>query len=412
MPTNDLDVVDWLSMESLRLLTNKLEVASFFNTSYNSEFKKEFPIGETVRVPLPKMFLATHSLVYNPQPLIDRTVPVTIDKVSAVHFEWDSVEEALKLPRSEEKIRQSILMPAMATIKQDIDSEAALWAYKNTPNIAGKLGTNPASFDEVYGAAGQRLTELGGHYGDLAMIVSPGVGRALRASAISQFNPASEISRMWKKGSIGEAQGFDTYESMSLYPHTAGTWAGTVEVLAAGQSGASLSLTATTGDTFRPGDVFSIAGVNAVNPMTRRSIGTAKQFVVTGTSVVTAAASAATITIEPPIVGPGSPYANVDALPAAGADLTLFPGTTSPNGKTGTQGLALGRDAFALVGVKLANPKQAEMSSYARDPNSGLSVSFLRMFDPVQRKWINRFDVLYGFGNLYNDSQSVRILGA
>jgi hypothetical protein len=34
------------------------------------------------------------------------------------------------------------------------------------------------------------------------------------------------------------------------------------------------------------------------------------------------------------------------------------------------------------------------------------------MFDPVQRKMINRFDVLLGFGRLYSDECSVRILGA
>jgi hypothetical protein len=96
----------------------------------------------------------------------------------------------------------------------------------------------------------------------------------------------------------------------------------------------------------------------------------------------------------------------------AGADLTLFPGTTSPNGKTGTASLAIGRDAFALVGVRLANPKKAEMASYARDPKSGLSISFIRDFDSVQRKWINRFDCIYGLGNFYNDRAAVRVLGA
>jgi hypothetical protein len=51
------------------------------------------------------------------------------------------------------------------------------------------------------------------------------------------------------------------------------------------------------------------------------------------------------------------------------------------------------------------------MASYARDPETGLSVSFLRMFDPIQRKWVNRFDVGMGFGLLYNDHCAVRVLG-
>lgn len=407
---NSLEYVDWLSMESLRLLVNSLEVAPFFNTDYNSEFTKEFTVGETVRVPLPKQFLITNGLGYQPQPIIDRHTTITVDQPFGIHFEWDSAEQALKMPRGEERISKQILKPAMARIKQEIDSRCALWAYQNTPNVVGVLGTNPTTFDQVYGAAGQRLAELSCPPGEKGMILAPSVARALRAAAVSYFNPADQLSAMWRKGSIGKVNDFDSYQSMSLYSHTAGTWAGVVEMATGGQSGASLSLTATNSDTFKVGDVFNIAGVNEVNPQTLRSTGTLKQFVITAD--VTAAASAAAISISPAIVGPGSPYQNVDALPANGADLTLFPGTSPVNGKSGVNSLAIHPDAFALVGVRLANPKAAEMSSYARDPETGISVSFLRMFDPVARKWINRFDVLLGFGNLYNDHCAVRVLGS
>jgi hypothetical protein len=414
---NALEYVDWLSMESLRLLTNPLQIAPFFNTDYNSEFTKDFTVGETVRVPLPKQFLITNGLGYQPQPIIDRHTTVTIDQSFGVHFEWDSAEQAMKLPRGDEKVSKQILKPAMARIRQEIDSRCALWAYQNTPNIVGTLGTDPATFDSVFGAADQRLTELScPPDAERGMILSPSLTRSLRASALSQFNPASQIATMFKKGSIGEAVGFDSYQSMSLYTHTAGTWAGAVTVTTTSVSGATtLALTCTTGDTFLQGDVFNVALVNEVNPMTLRSTGTLKQFVVA--APVTGAASAATVTLVAAtsagaIIGPGSPYQNVDALPVAGQALTLFPGTTTPNGKAGVNSLALTKYAFALVGVKLANPKAAEMSSYARDPETGISVSFLRMFDPVQRKWINRFDVLLGFGNLYNDKGAVRVLGA
>jgi hypothetical protein len=123
-------------------------------------------------------------------------------------------------------------------------------------------------------------------------------------------------------------------------------------------------------------------------------------------------ANAATISISPSIYGPSSNYQNVDALPANAAALTLFPGTGSPNGKAGVNSLALSRDAFALVGVKLEVPKACEMASQTRDPDTGISVRFVRMFDPQQSKMVNRFDVLIGFGRLYSDSCAVRVLGA
>jgi hypothetical protein len=411
---NQFTNTQWVAMEALRLLTNPLEIAPYFNTDYNSELTKEFPVGTSFQVPFPKQFIASNSLAYTPQPIIDRLTTVTVDQVSSVHFDYDSIEAALKMPRGRERISDLILKPAMATIRQDIDLRCSRYAYLNTPNIVGVLGTNPTTFDAVYGAAGQRMQELGAWTGDKAAFLSPSVTRALRASAVSQFNPVEDVSKMFRKGIIGEANGFDTYASMSLFPHTAGTWAGVVEVLAAGQSGATLSLTATTGDTFNPGDVFHIAGVFEVNPMTRLSTGTLKQFTVGGVVPIVAAANAATVPIIPAIIGPGSPYQNVSALPAAGADLTLFPGTASPNGKSGTQNLLMGRNAFALVAVRLQNPTEGsvEMVSQARDPRTGVSVAFVRAFDAILRRWINRFDTLYGFGPFYNDRAAVRLVAA
>jgi len=99
----------------------------------------------------------------------------------------------------------------------------------------------------------------------------------------------------------------------------------------------------------------------------------------------------------------------VSALPGNGADLTLFPGTTTPNGLVGVQGLALHRDAFALVCVPLEEPKAVEMAKTQRDPGTGVSIRYVKMFDPIQSRMVSRFDVLMGFGNLYPDQCAVRV---
>jgi len=410
MASNSFQYVDWLSMESLRLLTNKLQVAQFFNTDYNKEFTKEFAVGETVRVNYPQRFLIRDGLGYNPQAINRIPTTVTVDQIFGVDFEWDSAEQALQLERGRDKIAKEYLEPAMAQIAQEIDSRAALYAKNNVSNVVGVLGTDPTSFATM-NQARQKMVELAGWTGaKRGMIIPPSVNTSLVSAAVQYFNPTDEISRQYKEGSIGTNSGFDWYESMSLYEHTAGTWAGTVECTAAVASGASsLVLTCTNGDVFNKGDVVSIAGVNAVNPMTRRSTGSAKTFVITSASQ-TISGTSATVSIYPTIYGPGSQYQNVDALPAAGADLTLFPGTASPNGKVGFNGLAINRDALALVGVKLEVPKACEMASQTRDPKTGISVRFVRMFDPQQSKMVNRFDVLMGFGQLYADQCAVRVL--
>ena len=121
-----------------------------------------------------------------------------------------------------------------------------------------------------------------------------------------------------------------------------------------------------------------------VNPMTYRSAGplTLRTFTYPGPTV-TLAAGANTLNILPPIFGPGSQYQNVDSLPANGAALTLWPGTTSPNGKTGTVGLALSREAFALVGGKLYQPKAVESAGQQQDPDSGIAIRKVVAWDPV-----------------------------
>jgi hypothetical protein len=141
---------------------------------------------------------------------------------------------------------------------------------------------------------------------------------------------------------------------------------------------------------------------------------TTRQFVITEDLTAAGGAGADTLKIWPPIVGPGSPYANVDALPVTNAIITLFPGTTTPSTgpQKGTQNLALCDDAFLLAGVKLMMPTNAEMAAQKRDPESGISIAFIRDFDPIERKMINRFDCLLGFGRGHADSSAIRVVGA
>jgi P22 coat protein - gene protein 5 len=63
------------------------------------------------------------------------------------------------------------------------------------------------------------------------------------------------------------------------------------------------------------GDVFTIGGVNAVNPETLNSTGVLRNFVVTA-AANSSAGGAAAISIFPPITLAPSPYQTVDAAPA------------------------------------------------------------------------------------------------
>lgn len=406
---NSFEYANWIALESVDLLVNKLSISAFFNKKYQKEFKKEFPVGDTIRVPYPDRAKIRTGLVYNPEAIDRRHTDITFQDVFGSDFEFDSVEEALKTPRGREQFSKDILSPRMAYIAQEVDSRCAKYAYQNAAGLVGILGTNPTTYDATSAAARQVMQELGcPPEGDRGMFVPPVVMRGVKTAAVNFMNPVRDISKQFRDGLVGYSDGFEWYESMSLYRHTAGTWAGAVTVTTTSVTGATtLSLTCTTGDTFKQGDKISIASVLPVNPMTRRTYGTAaKTFTITADA--TGASSAATISISPAIEGPTSKYQNVDALPQASAALTLWPGTASPNGKVGTVGLALHPNAFGLVSVDLKVPDGVK-GSVKRDPDSGIAVAYIEDFDPVQRKKIHRFDAQIGFGVFFNDACSIAV---
>src|SRR6266404_3671980 len=99
---NLVNTVDWLTVESLRSLMNKLEVANRFNTDENKNYSKAFPVGETVRIKLPQRWIAKDGIAYQPQPITRKYTTVVMNNFVQVGFDWDSVEAALKLERTTE----------------------------------------------------------------------------------------------------------------------------------------------------------------------------------------------------------------------------------------------------------------------------------------------------------------------
>lgn len=405
--------VSWISDEVLRLLINKLTVAEYFNMDYDKEFHKDFAIGSSVQVKFPQTFTIREGLGYTPQGINRISTTISLDQIFGVDFEWDDYEAAVKAERSKEEIREQYLEPAAAQLAQEVDSRAAQFAYQNASNVVGVLGTDFTTVATPY-AARRRLMEKSAPPGKRCMITSTSQMASFAANITNFFHPGDELSQAFKDGYLGRNGGFDWFESNSLWSHTAGTWAGAVTVTNAGGSGTSLVITSTAADTFNKGDKFSIANVNAVNPRTRRIAGPAQaqQFTVTQALTAVGGAGGDTLNFLPAIFGPDSQYQNVDALPAAGAALTLWPGTGTPNGKIGTVGLALTKYAFGMAGAKFYRPKAVEECAISRDKQTGIGVRYVRAWDPVRAMNVNRWDMCIGFGNLYQDNGAVAVAGA
>jgi cytochrome c oxidase assembly protein Cox11 len=349
---------------------------------------------------------------YSAQPIARQSTTIKLDQVFGIDFEWDDYEAVVKAERSQQELEQNYLEPAAAKLSQELESRAALFAYQNTPNVFGALGTNPTTATPFLDAD-TRLFDKSAPDGDRKMIISSRMMSSVLGGQSVQFNPSSEISRQYKKGTVGQAFGFDWYRSNSLYRHTIGTAVTALQTNAANQSGSSLVCTGTTGQTLKKGDKISINNVNFVNPNTLRVPAGNQVAMFTVTEDCTVASSAVTIPIYPAIVGPGSPYQNVDALPGASAAITLWPGTSSPSGKSGTVGLALTKNAFGLAYGSFKMPKMVEPgSTMSTDPATGATIRFTRQWSIEDGVMKNRFDMCVGFGVLYADECAVAIAGA
>lgn len=411
---NNFATTNWVSMKILWFLKNSYEIAAMFNSDWESEFGKTFPVGSSAQIKLPQSWLVTRGLAYQEQGIARSVTTVNLDQIAGIHFAWDSYERLVKMERSEKELEESYLIPAGQQLAQQVDSDAADWARRFTNNVVGVLGTNATTIDFALAAEQVLFANACPQGGKRHLCLTPQLNRSYVTNNVTQFNPADEISRAFRKGVIGTAGGWEWYRSNSLQPHTIGTApTGGVTVSGAGQSGATLVVTGTNTQTIQPGDKFNIASVNAVNPRTRAINGLGlKQFVYTGSTAFVLTGGNDTIPIAPAIFGPGSQYQNVDALPGNSAALTFWPGTGSPSGKSGVVSLALSTYAFLKAFGKFENPEAVEKAEMATDPDTGATFAFVRAWDQFNRKMTNRFDMCYGFGNAYPDSGAVAVAGA
>jgi hypothetical protein len=411
---NQFIVPNWVSMKILWFFKNSYEVAKQFNSEWESDFtSKSFPIGTTQTIKFPQQWFVTDGLAYQEQGISRLSTTVALDRVKGVHFGRDSIEALLKMERSEKEIDEAYNIPAGQALAQKVDTDAADFARINTPNVVGTLGTDSTTINFALKAE-QTLFAYGCPEGDdKYLCLTPQLMVAYVNANVTQFNPQKAISDMYRKGVIGDAAGWKWVRSNSLQKQTAGT-APThgVTIVGAGQSGASLVVTGTNGDTIKSGDKLNIASVNALNLMTRTVNGLGlKQFSMNGPDF-TLTGGNDTIPIYPAIYGPGSPYQNVDALPANAAALTFWPGTTTPSGLSGQISLGLSKYAFAKAFAKMEVPEAVEKTEHAEDPETGASIAFVQAWDQYNRKMTNRWDICYGFGILRADYGSCAVAGS
>ena len=391
---NSILTIDMITRKALEILENNLVIPRNVNRQYDDSFAVSgAKIGSTLRIRLPDRALVTDGAALQVQDDAEQSTTLTVSTQKHIGVNFTTAELTLSL----DDFAERVLKPRISQLASSIDADVAN-AYKAIFNTVGTPGVSPATA-LVLLQAQQKLNESAAGMAPRYATVNPAANAGLVNGLSGFFNPTDTISKQFKNGMMGTGVlGFDEINmSQSIKVHTTGSRAGTILVNGAvstqGQSTISIDgLTGAT-DTVTVGDVFTIAGVFAVNPQTRESTGSLQQFVVTAaqTGVSNALANMA---ISPAIFTSTSALATVDSFPADNAAVT-FVGTASTSYP---QNMIYHKDAITFATADLVMPQGVDMA--ARANHNGISMRVVRAYDINNDRMPCRIDVLYGFSTI------------
>ena len=394
MPANTLLTPSLITKETLSLLENNLVAAAKVNRQFEDQFVK---IGASITVRKPNRFTVTTGPALSIQNVVEPSTSITVGTQAHVDFEFSQVDLTLTI----EEFSERYLKPAAAALANKIDVDV-LANYTAIYNEVGTPGTTPANFAAV-GAVGQRMDEGAVGQDGRCLLLNPAANWALAAGLSALY--VKSVAEPALKGYLARIANMDIYEDQNIPSQTVGALGGTPTVNGASQTGASLvtgGWTVSVTGLLNVGDVFTIAGVHAVNPQSRQSTGQLQNFVVTA-AANSDSGGAATLSISPAITTSGA-YQTVDASPANSAGITVK-GTAAT---VYPQNLAFTRDCFGLVTVPMELPQGVDFA--ASQTYRGIRMQIVRAYDINNTVFPCRIDVLYGTSTFYPEL-GVRLTG-
>jgi hypothetical protein len=374
--TNSVKTNSIIASEAIRVLENNLVAKKLVYDGYEEEFGKKvngYKVGSTVTIRRPTDFVVRDGAVANTQDVVEGSTSIVVNKQKGIDFQFTSSELALDI----DKLSERVIQPAMAQLANQIDSDI-LALYKTVPNWVGTPGQTVNSFSDFFKGP-ERMNELAVPMDDRYGLLSPSDHAGMLGSQTALYIQ-SAAGEAYRKGSLGPIGDVDTYMSQNVPTDVKDSWTQTLN---------TDGWTASQTGILKAGDVFTIADVYAVNPVSKATLPFLRQFVVMADANSGSGAGAAALTISPPIITSGAQQ-TVSAAPANDAAITVL-GT----GGTGyRQNMVFKRNAFAFVSVPMEAPEGAV--NVTRKSYKGINVRLIPYYDGTNdiSKW--RLDILYG----------------
>jgi P22 coat protein - gene protein 5 len=402
---NTLITPSMIAKEALMQLENNL----VFANQVHREYVKEFSGGQgsTVSIRRPVKFQTSNGATLVKQDVEEKSTTIVVDQRKHVGWEFSTQDLTLSI----EEYSARYIKPAAITLAQTVDRSIS-GLYSSVWNSVGTPGTTPATFAAVALAA-QRMDEMAVESGDRTLAVNPAAAYAIAGNKTGLQAVGNVDRTAYEEAMVDRMAKFDIFNSQNVTNHTVGPLGGTPLVNGAAQnvtyanavgSNWSQSLitdgwTAAAAQRVAAGDVFTIPGVFAVNPVpgegTKQVMPYLQEFTVLADGS-SSAGGALTMTISPPMITSG-PFQTVSAAPADNVGLT-FRGTAAT---AYPQNLAFHKNAFALVTVPLEMPDGVAFK--ARESYKGLSMRVIKDYDITNDTEIIRLDILYGRKAIYPD---------
>lgn len=392
---------DIIAAEAITILDNELVMAKQVFRGYENEFDKKvngYKSGETISIRKPTDFTVRDGATMDVQDVTEGKTTIVLNKRKGIDFKFTSQDLTTKIGELSERV----IKPAMVQLANQIDRDL-MALYASVPNWVGTPGQTVNSYTD-FAKAPERLDTLAVPFDARSAVMSPADHWGLLGSQTSLY--MQDVAKgAYRNGSLGMIGGVDTYMSQNVPSHTTGNFAGTVLI--------DLSITTSTTtyesvkdtnvqtihmDGFttaaavvKAGDVFTIADVYDVNPVTKARLPHLKMFTVTADA--TMASNEGDLIITPAIIWTGA-FKNVDVVSSV-TDLNnqavTFIGTQS---SVYPQNMVFHKNAFALVSVPLISPPGAV--DVARKSYKGTNVRVIPVYDGVTDESAWRLDVLYG----------------
>lgn len=364
----------------------------FVNKKYVKDFNSEmFRPGTTINIPQPARFTASAGATASFPDITETSVSLTLNQYNA-SFAPTSIQMTTQVMRDQWSERY--IRPAAIALVNQIDQAAFTTIQTGVANAVGTPGTTPSTL-KTFLDAKAIMNELSCPQDDkINIVINPAAQSSLVDALKGLFHESSEIERQYREGTMGRTIGAKWSMDQNVQSRTVGVQGGTPLVNGAAQTGSSLitngwsnSIT----NVLRAGDLFTIAGVYSVNPVSKNSTGRLQVFTVTAAANSDGSGNA-TLSIFPSITTSGTTQ-NVTGSPANAAAITVLGSSNS----TAFDNLAFHEDALTFACVPMVTYGGLDKSAVEYDPDTGVAVRITQGMDVTNDKLLVRADVLFGW---------------